>query len=652
MKSKSGDYLAIFQRSPWRKFIKVIKKVGKYAWPPLLVIVLIIGILGVAYGPSTKELINEAKAGKADLQAAEKLVVNQDFTAAEKKLISGRAHLENAQKKVKAFSTLRKVPWVKTQLTATDHLLAAAITTTSAIQRLSSWAETVVAPFKTGKAFNLGALKPDQKRQILKAIYEAQPDLQSAESSINLAMVDLQAIPTDGIVKPLADAIQPFREQLPQLQNGIHQAIPASKVIPPILGYPQSQNYLFLLQNNAELRPTGGFIGTYGILKVKDGEISSFTTDNVYNLDENAKGLNVLPPAPLTRYNKVNRWFLRDSNWSPDFPTAAQEAISFYRREGGPERSLNGVIAIDPTFFEFLLELTGPIKVDGTEFRSDNMVEQLQYQVEKGYLRQGLADSQRKEIIGALGQKLIDKLLKMPKNQYGKAWTIFQKGVSEKHLLIWEADNNRQAILTDLGWSGNVQVPQGDNLMVVDANLASLKSDPAVQRTISYKLDQQKDGLLAEVKIKYENTGKLSWKTTRYRTYTRVLVPLGSTLESSTGAMVECNNKREGKVETSEEVGHTSFAFFTCTELGATHEMVLRYRLPATVSAQVDQGEYKLLIQKQPGTMRPSLHLELNFQGKLSFSNTLDSAGTLKGGTYSQSTDLLVDRSYNFSIEK
>jgi hypothetical protein len=84
MKLKSGNILAIFQKSPWWNFFKVLKKIGKYCWPPLAMIVLIIGVLGIIFGPPTKELIREAKAGKADLQSAEKLVINQDFTAAEK----------------------------------------------------------------------------------------------------------------------------------------------------------------------------------------------------------------------------------------------------------------------------------------------------------------------------------------------------------------------------------------------------------------------------------------------------------------------------------------------------------------------------------------------------------------------------------------
>lgn len=602
----------LLHHTAWQHSARFFRRMWPYTWPVLAGLAAIVLIFGALFGPRVRTIYREALAGKADLTKAQSYVVSQEFTEAFVLLKSGRAHLETAQTQTQKLGILRSFPWVKTQIHAAEELLAAGIATTSGVERLSTWAERVVKPFKTGKSFSLGSLKPEQKRAILKAIYEAQPDLQGAKASIDLAVTHLDAIPTSGLAGKLDAAVQPFRETLPSLQEGIAQAIPASKVIPPLLGYPSPQNYLFLLQNNAELRPTGGFIGTYGIVKVVDSNITTFTTDNVYNLDDQAKDLQVQPPAPLTRYNKTKRWLFRDSNWSPDFPTAAQEALSFYRLEGGTERNLNGVIAVDPTFFASLLEVTGPITIKKKEFRADNLVEELQYITGVEYTYQGLSTAERKQIIGTLGQALIEKMLKLPKEKYGKAWTVFQQNLEAKHILVWVADTNRQNVLADLGWSGAVQAPQGDALMVVDANIASLKSDPAVQRTHTYEVHKDGDDLIAELTLTYEHTGKLNWKTTRYRTYTRVLVPKGSVLLKSSGAMVDCNVKREGTVTTSETLGLAEFAAFTCTEVGATHSLKLTYKLGGGVGVRWDQGEYQLLVQKQPGTAAYTLNVKVD----------------------------------------
>lgn len=646
-----GNLLAHMRGTRWDRVRHILRRTWHYSWPVLSGIGVLLLIAAIWFGPPAKAAYREALAAKADLEKAKTYVVSQDFTEGQLKLTSGKQHLEKAQERVRTLRVLRLLPIAGANVKAIDELLAAGVATTAGIQRLSTWAETVVKPFKTGKSFSLSTLKPEQKRGILKAIYQAQPDLQAAKASLDLAIAHLDRIPEHGLLGPVAAAVAPFREQLPALQDGITQAIPASTIIPPILGYPSQQNYLFLLQNNTELRPTGGFIGTYGVIKVKDGEIASFTTDNVYNLDDRAKTLNVKPPAPLTKYSRVNRWLFRDSNWSPDFPTAAQEALSFYRREGGPERSLNGVIAIDPTFFQQLLTLTGPITIGKTEFNSSNLVDELQFIT--GYAYDGKKNvdtTQRKEIIGILGQTLIERVLKLPKEKYGKAWTIFQQGVQEKHLLFWVANQTSQQTLEELGWAGAVQVPQGDSLMVVDANLASLKSDPLVQRTLSYSVQRDGDSLVANLEVHYENTGKLTWKTTRYRTYTRVLVPRGSVLLSSSGAMVECNVKRDGTVEVGEEAGHTTFAAFTCTELGASHDLILRYRLGGSPSALFDQGEYKLLVQKQPGTAAHALNISIDLGRDVRYAGTLPSSAKVQGQKFSDTTTLQTDRTYQLTL--
>ena len=228
-------------------------------------------------------------------------------------------------------------------------------------------------------------------------------------------------------------------------------------MIPKIAGYPESKTYLFLLENNTELRPTGGFIGTYGTLKVKDGEIEDFVTDNIYNLDVPAESfLNIDPPEPLKKYLKSERWFLRDSNWSPDFPATAEKALWFYEQERGPVKNFDGVIAVTPTFIESLIELTGELTVQGITFNKENFVDTLQYQVEQGYYRQGISDSERKEIIGQLSAMLLDRLLALPQSKWDDFWTTFTNDIEHKQILIYLRDPVAQATVSQENWGGEV----------------------------------------------------------------------------------------------------------------------------------------------------------------------------------------------------
>ncbi|MFH1145878.1 MAG: DUF4012 domain-containing protein, partial [bacterium] len=105
---------------------------------------------------------------------------------------------------------------------------------------------------------------------------------------------------------------------------------PWLKYYSSLAGYDGESNYLIMIQNSSELRPTGGFFGTYSFITMKEGKLIKFVTDNIYSLDYNAKDkMNKIAPPPLQKYVKQWQWFLRDANWYPDFPTSARQVIDF-----------------------------------------------------------------------------------------------------------------------------------------------------------------------------------------------------------------------------------------------------------------------------------------------------------------------------------
>ena len=77
-------------------------------------------------------------------------------------------------------------------------------------------------------------------------------------------------------------------------------------------------------------------MGTLGVLKVKLGDLVYFKTSDAYHLDMPAslsQDFNVDPPVAIKKYLGVDRWYLRDSNWSPDWPTSAKNIQWFYNME-------------------------------------------------------------------------------------------------------------------------------------------------------------------------------------------------------------------------------------------------------------------------------------------------------------------------------
>jgi len=574
-------------------------------------------VLFFIYKNPAQKVYSESMAGKDAFFAAQEQLLAQDFEWAGNTLEQAIEHFESANQEFQKFKWLKNIPWLGTQISALDKLLLAGISTGKSIETINDLALEIITPIRKDDEISLNSLSEEETELLLKNVYDAKPELEKAKQSIDEAVEYIDNIPKKGLIKKIKEVTTPLQEKVPELQSAIDQAISASQIIPSIAGYPAQKTYLFLLQNNTEMRPTGGFIGTYGILKVKNGDITYFKTDNSYNLDEPTQTwLNIEPPWPLTRYNNVHQWFFRDSNWSPDFPTTAEKAEWFYHQENGSEKNIDGVIAVTPTFIQSLLALTGDIRVNGLTFNSENLIEILQYQVDEGFLRQGMEESDRKEIIGVLSKNILDQVLDLPKSKWSDLWQVFNRDITEKHILIFLKDDYVQNLIIKENWGGQIKNVEHDYLAIIDANLASLKSDPGVKRTITYTLNRDSENFIADVIIKYKNVGTITWKTTRYRTYTRLYVPKGSILLKSSGSMVDCKLSDEGSVETAEELNKTVFGTFICIEPGEEKSLTFKYKLPNSIAEQFKNDKYQLLVQKQPGTASHDLNINLKLKNK------------------------------------
>ncbi len=578
----------------------------------LLVVVSALGAL--SYRPAQKALA-AAKRGQDAFLAAQSSLEDQNFSLVHSQLETALAEFSTARTELEKLSWLRVVPFAERQYRAAYHLLLAGVRTGDSISQVADFGRSTIEPFTAGGSLSLDSLSPSDKRQILKNFTESQTVLAQANEDIDAALEELNRIPETGLLRQLQNAVDPVREKLPLVKKVVDEVATFSRTIPLLAGYPEERTYLFLLENNTELRPAGGFIGTYGVLRVQDGEIEEFTTDNIYNIDIPAEEfLTIEPPAPLKTYLKSTAWFLRDSNWSPDFPTSAEEALRFYQLERGPVQHFDGVIAVTPTFIESLIGLTGSLQVENVTFTKENFIDTLQYQVEQGYYRQGISESERKEIIGELADMLLDRLLALPQSQWDELWSTFTEDVAKKQIMIYLRDPSLQSIIEEENWGGATTETVGDYLAVVDANMASLKSDPGVKRTIDYSVTLEGGKAFGDLTVTYRNEGTITWKSTRYRTFVRVYTPEGSTLLLAEGYLTndKIQNGKPTQPTTESELGKTVFAGFTSIEPQETGTIHLRYELPESVAKLLREKQYLLDVQKQAGAGDHVLNLRVN----------------------------------------
>ncbi|MBT3949164.1 DUF4012 domain-containing protein, partial [Candidatus Parcubacteria bacterium] len=364
-------------------------------------------------------------------------------------------------------------------------------------------------------------------------------------------------------------------------------------------------------------------------------------------------------PIPiLQEHLHVDKWYFRDSNWSPDFPSSAKKSLELYKGEGGiAADEIDTVVAFTTTVLEELLKITGPITIQGITFDSDTGIEKLEYEVEYGFKKRGIAFADRKQIIEPFMLELMDHLTDDVFQNLDTYESALNKIADEKHLFVYSKDESLQKKMDAYDWSGRMHGVEGDYLLWADANLAALKTDHAMERTLSYSLSKRPPAhesedfrYLAAASMKYTNNGSFDWRTTRYRTYARVFVPIGSKLVSVNGSMKWDRTDEKGEIDEGIENGKQWFGTFIAIEPGETKSLEFIYKLPTSVTDKIDDGLYTLFVQKQLGTVDHGLTLGLDFGKTITVAKPAEDESEWFNTSYKYETDLRIDREFVVSF--
>lgn len=355
----------------------------------------------------------------------------------------------------------------------------------------------------------------------------------------------------------------------------------------------KERTFLVLLQNNAELRPGGGFLGQYAIVTIKNGQVTSTFVEDANLLDQRITA-KIPAPFPFAKMMSIRNWKMRDSNFSPNFPTNVEKAKYFFRLAGRGNTNFDGVIAVNSQVFDDVFTLTGPITVPGYPGTYDqyNASRQLEAQVEKAYIMDPALDTQnRKAILKKMAPMILDKLFTL--GNVPKIAELFHTEMKDRNVMMNFTDATLQQAVADVHWDGSV--PQnwgGDFLSEIDANMGALKTDYYMKREMSYDVDLTQPNPIVTLNVKYKHTATQGdWRTSDYHAYVRFYAPQGSTFLDS--HMVS-------HINTADEFGKTYFGFKLDVLIGGETDATVRYQLPASFS-NMSINDYKLLIQKQSG---------------------------------------------------
>ncbi len=383
-------------------------------------------------------------------------------------------------------------------------------------------------------------------------------------------------------------------EYAPDIKNAL-------TVIPGLLGVETPEKrYMVVMQNDKEIRATGGFWTNYATFKIKNGMLSSdFSSKDMYSVDLTLDAIDAtfdFPDAPLSyqKYLKVERWYARDANYSPDLPTSIDKFMYSYnmamRINPVEIKPVDGVITIDTQVVSELLEVTGPVTVNGFTYNKDNVVLELE-KIASLALRE---QANRKRVLGDLMEAMLINVFESDKNLWPK---LIDKGIDlaiRKHIQGFSYNPDAQTLLEKYNVGGRIVDPvDGDYSYIVSTNLGGDKTNWFTDKDIAHTLTNEGGKWVHTVKIKYtydQPSEDYAPFVKRFKDWVRVFAPNGSTLIAVEGS-------EDG---TGQDIERNKTFFHGYIELGPgeSKEIIFKYSLPSNV---VIGDTYSLYIQKQGG---------------------------------------------------
>jgi hypothetical protein len=338
----------------------------------------------------------------------------------------------------------------------------------------------MVGPFKALFDGELSGF--DLSSAVVDRLVAAEPDFEQLEARIDALQAAREKMNIDLLPGNYRGQLARLDEALVKLEAGLVDA----RLLPEILGAGKPKTYLIMVQNRDELRGTGGFITSFGLLRLDDGRISMLEFEDSTRLDFVSEVLK--PPEAMSYLMGANYWVPRDANWSPDFPTAAQQVQELYY--SSTAIPTDGVIAIDESLLEAALAFTGPVKMaeENTIVSSENMrVVMIRYRNEAVHAGE---KEKRKYFMALIMRPLMQEVLGANEPEQMQSLVhLAVKMMGEGHLLVYLNDAVAQAALERREMDGRVDAGGGDFVMLVDSNVGISKVDMYIERALHYTVD-------------------------------------------------------------------------------------------------------------------------------------------------------------------
>lgn len=593
----------------------------------LAVVVLIVGFCGTKSFLTVLDAMSAARDAKVQVAAIETLLKDgsytdtNDLTTLQARLLTLDGDLNRMQSALPGpVAQLGAAASVTHTLRMATDLVGAGRNAIDAALILVPHLKAFFSDINANTSASTGGLTPNDLT--MDEVTRAQQDIALASTLVQQALSERQYIHQSdlnaiglGSVVPL---VQKLDRLAPQLPTALRYANTVMSSLPGLLGITRPAHYLFFDMDSDELRPSGGFLGNYAVITVKQGRlVGGIHLKDVTTLDCPA-GRGQCPYQQIPAYYAwmdiaPSAFGMRDANLSPDYPTSAKLVMAQYQRESG--RTVDGVIMITPAIIKEVLALTGPIAVPG--FSPAVNATNLQDVIHYYHIISGTTNADpgttgttsRKVIDTLLGSALLRRVASLSAHQQNVIVRALLQGLVTKDVQVYLVDPAMESLLSALHRDSAIPMPTGtDGLMASDANVGASYYNADMQESVADTItfDRQGNALHnATFTYRFPVVNHLytdvyangPYPVNWYTDVVRVIVPAGATLLDQ--QVVQCANCFS---DAAPELGHRVWSIRIQRLLrGGTVVLRFHWMTPHVLQPTSVGQDYHLQLYRQAG---------------------------------------------------
>jgi len=575
-----------------------------------LLLLVVVGLSEVNRGQSLKkQILGDATTGYDFLTTARQGLLDQDLKRAQQNFVLASQSFVEARSQInEAGGVVGQLVKILPQGRDLDRILLASAHVSRALELSTSGLQEF-----TNSKLSWDSATNSSGIEFFKSVRLSHESFVKASHELESALELLSQVNPASLPNEFRQQYVNSLSQLSLASQVLTNVVRLQDIILQLLGG-EPKTYLLMFQNNNEIRASGGFIGTYGILRFENGSMKIDRIESIYHLEGQLQD-NIVPPIPIARLLN-DRWGIHDSNWFVDFPMSARKFIEFYELTTG--ELADGVISMTPDVFEELLAITGPIPMEeyGETLTHENFRERVQFKTSTDYDR---VENRPKKLLSDFAPKLLQQFSSLPPEKFLDGFDTLLQMVSQKQILMFSLNESVQQNLTEFGATGEIVDTTGDYLAIFHSNVGGGKTDLGLNTKVQKEVVIDEFGkVTVSLTITRSHQAFNEQYFPRNVDFMRILVPLGSKLISASGfEELELDEFRKSgyvvdpdvdfwqsqqvpfqssSVNVGTEAGYTEFSGWLELDPGQSKTVTLSYKLPFQV-----ENIYTQTLQKQPG---------------------------------------------------